>query len=280
MFSYSYFILVNVGPHYEDEPLERSVERLSNYGYDGVEFVGQPDKVDTKEIRKLLRKYKIMASSVIPIYTSDKDLVSANGSVRRVGIEYVKDCVRMAYEIEAPVVVVAPSACMKVYPQAAPEQEWNWAVTGILEAGEYAASLGINLALEAWNRYETYFLNRLDQAVELAEAINLTNVGVMGDLFHMNIEEVSLAKAILTTRNKLLHIHIADSNRAAPGRGHINFKPVIEALRGIEYQGYLAMELLPAAADPFAAMKVKRCEEFFEQYAREAIDFMKELEAG
>jgi sugar phosphate isomerase/epimerase len=186
----------------------------------------------------------------------------------------------MAQEIEAPVVIVAPSACMKVYREATPEQEWEWAVAGIREVGEYAAGLGVNLALEAWNRYETYFLNRLDQALELSKAVNLPNIGIMGDLFHMNIEEVSLAKAITTAGNKLLHVHIADSNRAAPGRGHNDFKPVIESLKNINYEGYLTMELLPAAADPFAAMKLRKCEEFFDQYARESIEYMKKLEGA
>ena len=278
MFKYSYFILVNVGPDYGGEPLEQSVARLSKFGYDGVEFVGEPTKVDTREIRELLKKYQIKASCVIPIYTARRDLVSANESIRRGAINYVKDCIKMAQEIEAPVVIVAPSACMKVYPEVTPEQEWGWAVAGIGEAGEYAASLGIKLALEAWNRYETYFLNRLDQALELVKAVNLNNVGIMADLFHMNIEEASMAKAITKAGNKLLHIHIADSNRAAPGQGHTDFRPIVEALKKINYEGYLTMELLPAAADPFAAMKVRKCEEFFDQYARESIEYMKKLE--
>lgn len=59
MVKYSYNILVNVGADYTGEPVEKSVARLSKFGYDGVEFIGEPSKVDTKEIRKLLKKYQI-----------------------------------------------------------------------------------------------------------------------------------------------------------------------------------------------------------------------------
>ena len=189
----------------------------------------------------------------------------------------MKDVIKMASEIEAPAIIVALSACMKISSEAPFEKEWNWAIEGLKETGEYAEKLGIKLAVEAWNRYETYFINRLEQALELTKIVDLKNVGVMGDLFHMNIEETSLADAILTAGKRLIHLHIADSNRAAPGRGHIDFKPIVEVLKKINYEHYLTMELLPAAADPFAAMKARKCDEFFDLYAKESIEYLKRI---
>ena len=83
---------------------------------------------------------------------------------------------------------------MKLQPLAGASDEWRWAVDGLRAAGEYAAERGVSVALECWTRFETYFLNRLEQAVKLCEAVGLPNGGVMGDTFHMNIEEASLAR--------------------------------------------------------------------------------------
>jgi len=279
MWKYSYFILVNVGVDYTMEPLEKSMARLSRCGYNGVELVGEPAKVDTREIIRLLKKYHLEASSVTPIYTSERDLISTAEKIRQNAVNYAKRCVDMAKEIGAPVVGMGPcSACMKITPQAPFEKEWRLAIESLRATGEYAAKQGIKLVVEPWNRYETYFINRLDQALDLVKAVNLNNVGVMGDFFHMNIEETSLPDAILKAGAKLMHVHAADSNRAAPGKGHINFNPIYQALKKIDYQNYVTMELLPAAADPFAAMKIKKADEFYDQYSKESIDFLKKLE--
>lgn len=79
-----------------------------------------------------------------------------------------------------------------------------------------------------------------------------------------------MAAALREVGDKLYYLHIADSNRAAPGRGHIDFKPIAQALRDIGYDGWVSMELLPVAADPFGGVV---CEEFYDQYTQESIDF-------
>jgi sugar phosphate isomerase/epimerase len=84
---------------------------------------------------------------------------------------------------------------------------------------EYASLLGVNLTLECWNRYGTYLLNRLEQAVRLWHETELSNGGVMADTYHMNIEERSLLEAIREAGEQLNHVHLSDSNRAAPGPG-------------------------------------------------------------
>lgn len=277
MVKYAYNTLVNTGIDLTGEDLETSIVRISKAGYDGVEFVGEPERIDTGRVKALLDKYELEAASICSIFLKDRDLVSSNESIRRNGVKYVKDTAKMASEIGAKVMVVAPSPVGKVYPEASSEQEWKWAVENIKECAEYARGLGVNLGIEPWNRYETYFLNRLEQALALRAEVDMKNVGVWGDTFHMNIEEKSIADAIKRAGKYLFHIHVADSNRAAPGEGHIDFRPIVRVLKRIKYERYLSFELLPAGADPFYVMRVKKCDEFFDQYTRHAIQYMKRL---
>ena len=269
---YAYNTLV-----YGDEPIARGIARVARYGYDGVEIVGEPELLDTGEIRDLLHKHSINASSILGIYTPQRDLVSSDPSIRRAAIEYIKANVRVAHTLGAEVTSVTPTACMKIRPEADLTQEWAWAEEGLREAGEYAGEHGIKIAVEPWNRYETYLVNRMEQAIELVDRVGLPSVGCMADTFHMNIEEVSLADAIRQAGHRLYHFHAADSNRAAPGRGHIDFRPIFEALSDINYQGYISMELLPAAGDPFLVLKGGEAHEFLDQYTQEAITYLKEI---
>lgn len=273
MFTYSFDSLVYYG-----EDVSKSIERVARFGYNAIELVGEPDAYDTKRVRNLVNDYGIAVSSICSIYNSERDLAHPDPAKRRKAVDYVKSVADMSAEVGAPVMIVAPTANGKTASLANYEDEVKWAIEGIQEGAEYAATLNVNLCIEAWNRYETYMLNRLDQALDMLEKVNLPNVGIMGDTFHMNIEEDDIAEAIRKSGDALIHIHLADNNRKAPGLGTIDFAPILKALKEIDYQRPLTFEILPAAADPFAVMETGGGLEFFDEYTKKSIDYMKEIE--
>jgi sugar phosphate isomerase/epimerase len=160
---------------------------------------------------------------------------------------------------------------MKIAPEAPREQEWQWACETVLAAAEAAQERGIRIVIEPWNRYETYLVNRLEQAVQMARDVGHPNVGVKGDLFHMNIEELDIGEAIRNAGALLWHLDVADSTRAAPGVGHTDMVAAGRALRDIDYDGILNFELLPAAGDPFLSIKGGGADEFKDRYTELAI---------
>lgn len=262
---------------YAGEDIAESIQRLARFNYDGVEIVGEPQKMNINLIKDELKKNNIAASSILGIYNPERDIVSSKTDIRGNAIDYIKECVDFAKEVNAGIVTISPTACMKIHPEADLEQEWKWAVEGIREAGLYAKGFNVNLAVEAWNRYETYLVNRVDQVMKMVDDIGLENVGGMCDTFHMNIEEEDIPEAIRRAEGYLKHIHFADSTRKAPGHGHIDFKAVAQAVKDIGFHGYISMELLPAAGDPFMVLNAGRQEEFYDQYTRESIELLKPL---
>lgn len=131
---------------------------------------------------------------------------------------------------------------------------------------EHAAREGVWLALEPINRYEDYMINRLEHATDLAEEVErelgYDSVRVVADLFHMNIEEDDLAKAITGAGSRIAHVHVDDSNRLQPGTGHLDFVGAFGALHGIGYDGWLALECRlrgdPETALPAATRFLRR----------------------
>lgn len=273
-FRYAYNALVYYG-----EDISASIDRVARFGYDAIEVVGEPAVLDAGRIKRLADDAGIAVSSICSIYTPERDLAHPDPAVRSATVQYVKDVVNFAATMGAPTVIVHPTACMKTQALASAEDERAWAVEGIRAAGEYAAKSGVNLSLECWNRYESYFMNRLEQAASLWGAIGLTNGGIQGDTFHMSLEEASIPEAFRTYGHLLQHVHLADSNRAAPGAGHLDFRPIVQALLDVGYRGYLSFELLPASADPFGAMKAGGQEAFFDRYTEQAIGHMKTIES-
>jgi sugar phosphate isomerase/epimerase len=131
-------------------------------------------------------------------------------------------------------------------PPRGPMEDRKVLLEALVELGEHAAREGVWLALEPINRYEDYMVNRLEQAVDLAEEVRrevgVDSVRVCADLFHMNIEEDDLAKAITSAGSHIAHVHVDDSNRLQPGTGHLDFAGAFGALHEIGYDGWIALE--------------------------------------
>ncbi len=117
------------------------------------------------------------------------------------------------------------------------------------------------LLIEPLNRYETNLLNTVEQGLEFLSTLKTKNVKLLLDLFHTNIEETNVAESIRRAGPAVGHVHFTDSNRRAAGFGHTQFAPIIQALRDIQFDGYLSAEILPwpnseaAAAQTIHAFK-------------------------
>ena len=111
-----------------------------------------------------------------------------------------------------------------------------------------AARSCVTVLLEPLNRYECDYLNRLEDGAAIAAEIGAPNLKLLADTFHMNIEEPDIAASLRAAGSLVGHVHLADSNREAPGHGHLDIAGVLDALHGIGYQGYLSLEVLPVPA--------------------------------
>lgn len=105
------------------------------------------------------------------------------------------------------------------------------------------------------NRYEVNWLNSVSEGISFLKKVKKDNVLLHIDTFHMNIEEPSFKESIIDAKNLIGYVHIADSNRWAPGYGHINFPEIISALKKVGYQGFLSLEVFPLPNPDIAAKK-------------------------
>ncbi|MBY3032187.1 sugar phosphate isomerase/epimerase [Rhizobium leguminosarum] len=109
-------------------------------------------------------------------------------------------------------------------------------------AAKHARKYGVQLGVEAVNRYENHLINSAQQAVDMVERVGADNVFVHLDTYHMNIEEKGAANGILIARDHLKYIHLSESDRGTPGYGNIPWDAIYAALAAIGFKGGLAME--------------------------------------
>jgi sugar phosphate isomerase/epimerase len=223
------------------ESIETTIGRLARYGYDSIEISGEPEITDTKKVDKLLKENNLKCWGVLSLMHKGRDLINADETIRARTVQYLKDCVTMAKELNGQEVTIVPSQVGKITPMDTPEQEWAWAIEGLQEVYAHSEREGIVLAIEPINRFETYFINRHDQALLLAETVG-PRCGVCLDCFHLAMEESDPYQAILNTGDRLFDFHATENNRMACGLGNYDWIRLLTTLRAVNYNGALTVE--------------------------------------
>jgi sugar phosphate isomerase/epimerase len=240
------------------EPIETTLERLRRFGYNGIEISGEPARYDTGEVRRLLDKFGLECWGGVTIMTEGRDLVHEDKYVRVGTVAYMKDTIKMINELDGKIFCVVPSTVGKVKPMRSPSEEWAWLVEGLQEVADFALENNVRIGIEPLNRFETYLINRHDQALALADEVG-RNVGVVLDAFHINIEEVDPFAAIRATGDRLVDFHVADNNRKPAGQGRHDWQALLNTFREINYTGHLTSEfVLPVDRTPITKLSEKR----------------------
>lgn len=223
------------------ESIESTIKRIAGLGYHKIELAGEPAAYNTQKIGALLKDHGMGCWGSVTLMMEKRNLLAADPKQRAESVQYVKDVVKMVHELGGSMVSVVPATVGKIVPDGRPEEEWEWAVTCMKEIYEYSESLGVQLGVEPINRFETYFINRGDQALALAKEVG-PNCGVCLDTFHMNIEEDDMFETIRRAEGRIAGFHVADNNRMAPGMGKLDWPKIIETLKSTGYNGTLSVE--------------------------------------
>ncbi|MEO7912843.1 MAG: sugar phosphate isomerase/epimerase family protein [Roseiflexaceae bacterium] len=223
-------------------------EFIASVGFDGIELHGHGEfkfRERLPELRAAQRAGVIMPSVCVIM---DHFIGDFDAEKRRDAIDNMKSLLSVIAEIGGQGAITPAAfglfsrALPPFKPPRSPEEDREVLLEGLRELGEHATGEGIFVLLEPLNRYEDHMLHTLQEASDLCAAVGLASLKVMGDFFHMSIEEQDLAVAIAQAGQDVTHMHLADSNRQQPGMGHTDFKPALAALKRIGFGGYMALE--------------------------------------
>ncbi len=238
---------IKSGPWIYWDHLEQSMAHASSLGFDAVElFTASADALEVEATQLLLEKYQLQiaavgtgAGKVIHGWT----LTDSDETVRKKAIEFIEKMISFGAAFQAPAIIGSMQG--NVMSGVNREQALGWLAEGLRHLGKHAASLGVQLIYEPLNRYETNLINTIEEGVLFLKTNQIKQVGLLADLFHMNIEEVDMAASIRACAGFIMHVHFADSNRRPVGNGHTHFIEVAKALKEINYQGYVSAEAFP-----------------------------------
>lgn len=238
---------------------EAAVALLAGLGFDGVEFAIRDAAVlDAGRVEAVVREagLAVPALGTGQAYLRDGlSLSSPDASARRLAANRVVGHVRLAARLGGLVIIGLIRGRIDGRATGDRDAAMRRFLDGLKPVLDAAAGLGVRLVIEPINRYETDFLPTVEAVLEVIGASGAPHLGVLPDTFHMNIEETRIEDALRVAGPRMWHVHVADSNRWAPGFGHLDFRSIVGALAGPGYRGFLSGEILPKP-DPEEAARM------------------------
>jgi 5-keto-L-gluconate epimerase len=236
--------------------IEESIRKAAEMGYDGIELaLMDKDQVRVERMERLIQSHGL----AIPVVSTGQVFAGhklwftdPDPARRRRAVEIFKGLVDVAAEFRA-MVNMGRVRGFIAEGETAETAESRFA-EAVREIAAYARPKGVDLILEPVNRYEINFINSVDEGAALLARLAIPGLKLMPDVFHMNIEDASIEGNLKKYIRHIAYVHFADSNRLAPGWGHLDFGSIVNALTEVGYAGWTSVEILPKP-DPDSAAR-------------------------
>lgn len=236
-------------------------EKLSKaalFGFQGVEImITDPSHIDVSNLKMELKSLHISVAAISTgamASIQGLTLIAKDNSVMLESHRRLLELIAFAHELSAPVVTIG-SFRGRMASIGTIDEGIGKLKEILSQAGGEAEALGVSLAIEPINRYEADFLHTAEETTQFINEIGGGGIGLLLDTFHMNIEEISLVECFrsILKQQQLVHVHLGDSNRLVPGRGHIEFGSIFDMLNEFKYEGFVSAELYAKPSADLAA---------------------------
>jgi D-psicose/D-tagatose/L-ribulose 3-epimerase len=219
------------------------VGKVKSLGCDVVEIpIFNPEGFPSEDVKQELDKHSLEAC-VCYGCEKDSDIASLDESVRINGINRFKLAIDHAKILGAKKIGGVVYKAGGLFTGAAPTQEeWENSIACMKKIAKYAQKFDISIGVEQINRYETYFVNSINDAIKYCRDVGEPNMFLLLDAHHLILEELDFYDSITKSKDWLGHFHTSENNRGIPGTGLVDWKAVYTALRDINYDGWLVIE--------------------------------------
>jgi len=223
----------------------RLFKKFRRWGYEAVELlIEDPTHIDPAHVRAELDKTGLRCGSICAAMNSGRDLRGSVSS-QRGGVKYLCTLVDLMAALDCPVLAGPVYSYVGRADYVAPaehKRQWKMVVRNLKAVTAYAAAKGRLVCFEPLNRFETDFINTVDQGLELIRDVGNPSLKLHLDTFHANIEEKHQDEAIRRAGKFLGHIHACGTDRGTPGNDHTDWRGISAALKSIRYQGDVVLE--------------------------------------
>ncbi len=220
-------------------------KKVKDWGFETIEIpIEDPSHTDPKKIKAALDKAGLACGTVCACMGPGRDF-RGSPEEQQAAMVYCKALIDQMVDLDCPKLIGPVYSVVgkaDAVEPAAQKTEWDLVVKNLKELCAYAQSKGKQICLEPLNRFETDFINTVDQGLRMIKAVGSPALKLHLDTFHMNIEEKNQPAAIRKAGKLLGHFHACGTDRGTPGGDSLEWKPIVKALKEIGYEGDVVIE--------------------------------------
>jgi sugar phosphate isomerase/epimerase len=253
----------------------RVCARIAELGYSGLEmapFTLAPRITDVTAARRAELRNQAEAAGVrivglhwLLAKTEGFHLTSPDAATRKRTGEYLAELARAAADLGGDILVLGSPQQRNIPEGYTRAQAEDFALDTLGHCLPALEQSRVSLCLEPLTAAETNFMTTAAEAVAIARRLAHPFVKLHLDVKAMSAEAQPTPDVIRANREFLHHFHANDPNRRGPGFGATDFKPIFQALRDVNYTGWVSVEVFDYSPDP-------------DTIARESIRYMRECQ--
>jgi sugar phosphate isomerase/epimerase len=222
------------------------LKHIARIGFDSVDIFAEAMTISKKEkllIARTCEKSNLPVVSLVVIATG---LIDFNDPVREFHVARCKKFVDLAAEWGAKNILLVLGEYIWQREVIPPAAQWQWAVETCREIGDYADKKNLDIALEL-EPFRLSLLNNVDEMARFVNDCKHRRVRANIDISHLVLADCSpldLAKL----KGKAVHVHLSDCDGKVhgdlpPGRGIVKFEPYLQAIKELNIDGVISIEL-------------------------------------
>lgn len=222
------------------------IQKTKELGFDTIDIFADPLEIDVRERQRIRRECDRLGLPIVSLCCVATGLIDFNPSVQRFHVDRVAKYLELAYEFSAKNVLLVLGEYIWNREVIPPEEQWGFAVENCQRLGDYAAELGLQIALEL-EPFPLSLLNNVDSMVRFIDDVGHDAVRANIDVSHLCLAHVP-AEELRRLKGKAIHVHISDCDGKVhgdlpPGRGVVQFEPYLREIAALGIDGSVSIEL-------------------------------------
>lgn len=258
-----------------DWPFDKAFATARECGYTGIEIApftmaNDANDISPEKRAEVRNQAEAAGLEVVGLHwllakTEGYYLTSPDETIRKRTTEYVAELARLCNDLHGTILVFGSPFQRNLLPGVSHEDGMKYAAEVLRGAIPVCEERNVTIAVEPLGPAEGDFLLTAEKGVELVQLVDSPHCRLHLDCKAMSTEARTIPEIIKASRDHVIHFHANDPNKLGPGMGDLDFEPIIQALKDIDYAGWVSVEVFDYSPGP-------------EKIARESINYLREVE--
>lgn len=225
---------------------EEGIRKTKEIGFDTIDIFADPLELDVREKKLIIETCKEVELPIVSVCCVALGIADFNTPVRNFHVDRCEAFLDLCYELEAKNLLLVLGEYVWQQEVIQPADQWNWAVENARYLGEYAQTLGLEIAIEL-EPFKLSLINDLPKMKRFLDDVDHPAVQANLDISHLALAGTN-PEEIFDLKGRIAHVHFSDCDGKVhgdlpPGRGVVDFPPYLKALNDLGLDATLSIEL-------------------------------------